>query len=195
MSQKHASVPQGRNCSASCTCCHTAREVGRSKFLSRLVHSILTPGQPVPALTLQRQAPGRVSTRVPFYKSLAWPWHGKRSTAKAGVEPRPAALEVDALPPGQQGCHTLTHTPTCPPPLATGVFLWRYDHLVGLVVKASASRVEDPGFESCLRWDFSRSSYTSDLKTGTLVATLSGVIGSVLGLVCPVSVYCDWVSH
>ena len=29
------------------------------------------------------------------------------------------------------------------------------DRLVGLVVKASASRVEDPGFESCLRWDFS----------------------------------------
>ena len=29
------------------------------------------------------------------------------------------------------------------------------DHLVGLVVKASASRAEDPGFESRLRWDFS----------------------------------------
>ena len=26
--------------------------------------------------------------------------------------------------------------------------------LVGLVVKASASRAEDPGFESRLRWDF-----------------------------------------
>ena len=30
------------------------------------------------------------------------------------------------------------------------------DCLVGPVVKASASRVEDPGFESHLRWDFSR---------------------------------------
>ena len=29
------------------------------------------------------------------------------------------------------------------------------DRLVGLVVKASPSRVEDPGFESCLRRDFS----------------------------------------
>ena len=29
------------------------------------------------------------------------------------------------------------------------------DHLGGLVVKASASRAEDPGFESCLRGDFS----------------------------------------
>ena len=30
------------------------------------------------------------------------------------------------------------------------------DRLLGLVVKASASRVEDPVFESCLRRDFSR---------------------------------------
>ena len=48
-------------------------------------------------------------------------------------------------------------------------------HLVGLVVKASAWRVEDPGFESHLRWDFSGSSHTSDLKIGTAVATLPGV--------------------
>ena len=48
------------------------------------------------------------------------------------------------------------------------------DHLVGLVVKASASGVEDPGFESHLRWDFSRSSHTSDLKIGIPVATLPG---------------------
>ena len=46
--------------------------------------------------------------------------------------------------------------------------------LVGLVVKMSASGAEDPGFESCLRWDFSRSSHTSDLKLGTPVATLPG---------------------
>ena len=61
------------------------------------------------------------------------------------------------------------------------------------MVQASASRAEDPGFDS--RWgrDFSGSSYTSDLHTGIPVATLPGVIGSVLGLVAPVSVYCDWV--
>ena len=34
--------------------------------------------------------------------------------------------------------------------------------LVGLVVKASASRAEDPGIESRLRRDFSGSSHTSD---------------------------------
>ena len=46
--------------------------------------------------------------------------------------------------------------------------------LVGLVVKASASRAEDPGFESRLRGDFSGSSHTSDFKIGTPVVTLPG---------------------
>ena len=47
--------------------------------------------------------------------------------------------------------------------------------LVGLVVKASALRAEDPVFESRLRRDFfSGSSHTSDLKIGTPVATLPG---------------------
>ena len=46
------------------------------------------------------------------------------------------------------------------------------DRLVGLMVKASASRAEDPGFESRLRQDFSGSSHTSDFKIGTPVATL-----------------------
>ena len=49
-----------------------------------------------------------------------------------------------------------------------------HDRLVGLVVKASVSREEDPGFESHLRWDFSGSSHIGDLKIGTPVATLPG---------------------
>ena len=48
------------------------------------------------------------------------------------------------------------------------------DRLFGLVVKASASSVEDPGFESRLRQDISGSSHTSVLKIGTQVATLPG---------------------
>ena len=48
------------------------------------------------------------------------------------------------------------------------------DHLSGLVVKASASRVKDSGFESRLCWDYSESIQTSDLKIGTPVATLPG---------------------
>ena len=45
---------------------------------------------------------------------------------------------------------------------------------LGLVVKASASGAEDPGFKSRLRRDFSESSHTSYSKIGTPVATLPG---------------------
>ena len=48
------------------------------------------------------------------------------------------------------------------------------NRLVGLVDKASASRAEDPGFESRLRRDYSGASHISDLKIGTPVATLPG---------------------
>ena len=48
------------------------------------------------------------------------------------------------------------------------------ERFVGLVVKASASTAEDPGFEFRLRRDFSGSSHTSDLNMGTPVATLPG---------------------
>ena len=66
--------------------------------------------------------------------------------------------------------------------------------LVGLVVKASASKAEDPEFEFRLRRDFSGSSHTSDIKIGTPVAILPlCIIESALGQVVPVSVYCDWM--
>ena len=51
------------------------------------------------------------------------------------------------------------------------------DLLVGLVVKVSASKAVDAGFESRLRLSFSWSSYTSDFffnENGTPVATLPG---------------------
>ena len=48
------------------------------------------------------------------------------------------------------------------------------NRLAGLVVKASASGTEDPGFESRLRRDFSGSSHANELKIGTPVATLPG---------------------
>ena len=48
------------------------------------------------------------------------------------------------------------------------------DRLVGLVIKASALRAEDPGFLSRLSQNFPGSSHTSDLKIGTQVATLPG---------------------
>ena len=46
--------------------------------------------------------------------------------------------------------------------------------LVGPVVKVSASRVADLGFDSCLCRDFSGSSHTSDFNIGIAVATLRG---------------------
>ena len=72
---------------------------------------------------------------------------------------------------------------------------WR-DRLVGLVVKGSASSAENPGFESRLSQKFFRGRVipvTSKLALQWLPCQASGVIGSVLGLVGPVSVYCDWV--
>ena len=72
---------------------------------------------------------------------------------------------------------------------------WLTDRLVGLVVKASASRAEDPGFESRLRRDFSRVviPVASKVALRWLPGQAPGVIGSALGLAGPVSVYCDWV--
>ena len=70
------------------------------------------------------------------------------------------------------------------------------NRLVGLVVKASASRAEDPGFESRLRRDFFRGRVipvTQKLALQWVHCQAPGVIGSALGLVVPVSVYCDWV--
>ena len=46
--------------------------------------------------------------------------------------------------------------------------------LTGLVVKTSTSGVEDPGFKSRLRRDFSGSNHNSGLKIGTPEATLPG---------------------
>ena len=54
-------------------------------------------------------------------------------------------------------------------------FLLLINSLVGLVDKASASRAEDPEFDSrLLCGNFSGSSQSSDLKIGTPVATLLG---------------------
>ena len=67
------------------------------------------------------------------------------------------------------------------------------NRLVGLVVKASISRAEDPGFESYLRRDFSGVESHQWLKHWHSSGYTPGIIGSVLGLVGPVSVYCDLV--
>ena len=68
------------------------------------------------------------------------------------------------------------------------------ERLVGLVVKASTSRAEDPVFESRLHWDFCRGRVipvTSKLPFQWHPGQAPGIIESALGLVCPLSVYCD----
>ena len=67
------------------------------------------------------------------------------------------------------------------------------DRLVGQVVKPSAPKAEGPEFESRLRREFFRVESYQRLQNWYSVAT-SGVIGSALGQVGPVSVYCDWVT-
>ena len=95
-SQQHASVSQGSVCSDSCTCCHTEAVVADQTFYFISSHSILTPGQPIPALTLQRQAPGRVATLVPIFKSLVW-LDLEKSQRKWELNHGSATLKADAL--------------------------------------------------------------------------------------------------
>ena len=59
-------------------------------------------------------------------------------------------------------------------PLLVRVLPLTPNRLVGLQIKASASRAGDPGFESRLRRDFSESNNTSDLNIATPVPTLPG---------------------
>ena len=68
--------------------------------------------------------------------------------------------------------------------------------LDGLVVKASTSRAQDPGFESLLATGFFLGrviSVTQKLALQWLPCRVLGGIGLALGLVGPVPVYCDWV--
>ena len=70
------------------------------------------------------------------------------------------------------------------------------DRFVGLVVKASASRAEDPRFDSRLRVGIFPGRVipvTYKLALQWLPCLAPGVLGSALGLVGPVPVYCCWV--
>ena len=91
-------------------------------------------------------------------ESYPWSFQWNKEKSKTANE----AASHDHLCDGCGKCNSdLTHLPST-------------DRLVRLVVKASTSRAEDPGFESRLRLDFSASSPTRDLKIGTPVATPPG---------------------
>ena len=64
------------------------------------------------------------------------------------------------------------------------------DCLVGLVVRSPPRERKIPGSKPAYAGIFSGSSHISDLKIGTSVATLPGVIGSAQGLVG--GLYYDW---
>ena len=117
-----------------------------------------------------------------------WGWgRGERGIGGGGAENLSAAsisaTEKQCLPNHREVTGSV-RPPLHPGPVSNtsvgrhpGVDLFlplKKNRLVGLAVKASASRAEDPGFESRWRRDFSGSSHTSDLKIGTPVATLPG---------------------
>ena len=96
MSQQHASVSQGRICSDNFSAA-TLRQKLQTKLSVSPSHTILTPGRPVPALTLFRQAPGRVTTGVEFFKSMVYDSTPKKSRRTRDSNPGSSALEEDAL--------------------------------------------------------------------------------------------------
>ena len=142
-------------------CCHTVIEVQCDRrFRSELVSSsdiVWIPGQPVQALTLQRQAPDRVATWVLIFTILIWLDQGKYGSVPIQV------FWFSLLQHSNGRCWDCSWS-LCSAQTA----------MVALVVKMSVSRAEDLGFKTRLRRDFSGSSHTSDLKIGTPVATVPG---------------------
>ena len=96
-SQQHTNVFQGRFCSDNCTCCHTETEVAVQAFCLTQSQVYRHRGQPVPALTPKRQAPGTVAIGVTIYKSLVMTRSGKIPKGKARNELGFATLRADAL--------------------------------------------------------------------------------------------------
>ena len=119
----------GTICSDKFTCCHTEIEVADPTFYltqSQYTDTGLTSPSADP-ITPGAWQGSRVATGVPIFESL------EKIPSQAGFEPGIFRTRGGRL----------TARPTRQSPLA--------DCLVGLVVKVSAWRAEDPGFESRLR--------------------------------------------
>ena len=95
--QQHACVSQGRISSDSCTCCHTETEVADQAFC--LIQSQYADTGPT-SLIADRIAPDiwQDSHWCATIEVSGIIRPGKRSTARAVMEPRSAALVTDALP-------------------------------------------------------------------------------------------------
>ena len=101
--QLHASVSKGGS----------AQTVVRAAVLRQVADptSHFTPGQPFPAITLERQAPGRVAHWSTNFQITAVTRPRKIPTGKGRMEPRSFAVEVDALPLGPLGAFSLRRPP------------------------------------------------------------------------------------
>ena len=77
-------------------CSATLRQNLQIKLSIPPSHSILTLGQPVPALTLLHQVPGRVATGVQIFKSLVW-LDPEKSCRKWDSNSVSSALKADVL--------------------------------------------------------------------------------------------------
>ena len=128
-------------------CCHTEVEGAEQSFSPS--HSILIPAQPVPGMTPQRQAPGRVATGVSIFKPLV-------------VVSDQTCYFILSL-------HTVTTSNLLYHPISVCLH-----GLVGLVVRRPPRERKIPGSNPACAGIFSGSSHTSDLKIGTQVVTLPG---------------------
>ena len=142
-SQQQASVSQGRICSDNGMCCHTGIEVADQTFyLTQSQYTHTWPTSP----SADPPTPGDWQGSPLGYRCLS---HWYDSTGK--------------MPHGHSGVRTQISrsrgwrfTTRLGRQSGRPVSRYLYPHrLEGPVVKASASRAEDPGFESRLRWDFS----------------------------------------
>ena len=94
-SQQHACVSQGRICSNNFKCCHTEKEVADQTLY--LTQSQYTDTGPIgPSADPKRQAPGRVVTGVPMFKSLVG-LDPEKSRRKWDSNPGSSSLEEGAL--------------------------------------------------------------------------------------------------
>ena len=154
-SQQQASVSQGRICSDNFTCCHTEIQVADPTFyLTQSQYTDTGPTSP----SADPITPGA--------------WQGSQWSANFEV----TGMTRPRKNPGASGIRTrdLPLSRRLTEVGSTEALYLGTHRLLGLVVKASASTAEDPGFESRWRRDFSGSSHTSDLNIGTPMATLPG---------------------
>ena len=94
-----------------------------------------------------------------------WAKEAVTRLGKAGIDPLSPHSGRNVLLPHHQGGVKLISDNNRTMSVMIAVLLSVYGYrLVGLMVKASASGAEDPGFKSRLQWDFSGWSHISDLK-------------------------------